>query len=595
MQDDDDDDDDRESRPVKKMMGFGSDDEDDDEEELELEKESRKVDKEREELGRLADAELQTNIEEREKFVLPSGQELEVGRQSEDLLIVQGRIQEIVRVLNNFNELKEEGRSRSEYTDQLLKDLALYYGYNDYLMEKLFNLFPVSEAIEFFEANEIQRPVVIRTNTLRTRRRDLAQALINRGVNLEPVGKWSKVGLQIFDSPVPIGATPEYLAGHYMLQAASSFLPVMALAPVENERILDMCSAPGGKTTYISALLKNTGSVFANDANKDRCKGLVANVHRLGAKNVVVCNYDGRQFPSLIGGFDRVLLDAPCSGTGVIAKDPSVKASKSEADFNMLAQIQRELILAAIDSADANSANGGVIVYSTCSVTVEENEEVVNYALSKRPNVKLVPTGLDFGREGFTRFRGKVFHPSMNLTRRYYPHTYNVDGFFVSKFQKTSNTFPKDGDEKKGGAKKKEKTSNGAAAKNGVEGDVVTFNDEEDEEFMKAAEQKRLKLKGISRPPPPKPAPGPDPSKPKQTKTGPSSNGRASVSATPSQPQRTKKQLKRETKKSAKREALQALKKAPAAAAERKTGGGEGRKANGERIEERESLRRGKA
>jgi len=135
--------------------------------------------------------------------------------------------------------------------EQLKKDLCQYYGYNDYLLSKFLDLFPINEAIEFFEANEVPRPIVIRANTLKTRRRDLAQALINRGVNLEPIGKWSKVGLQIFDSPVPIGATPEYLAGHYMLQAASSFLPVMALAPQENERILDMCSAPGGKTSYI--------------------------------------------------------------------------------------------------------------------------------------------------------------------------------------------------------------------------------------------------------------------------------------------------------------------------------------------------------
>lgn len=114
-----------------------------------------------------------------------------------------------------------------------------------------------------------------------------------------------------------------------MLQAASSFLPVIALSPSPNERILDMASAPGGKTTYISALMQNTGVVFANDSNKARVKSLTANIHRLGCKNVVVCSYDGREFPKVIGGFDRVLLDAPCSGTGVISKDSSVKFNKA--------------------------------------------------------------------------------------------------------------------------------------------------------------------------------------------------------------------------------------------------------------------------
>jgi 16S rRNA C967 or C1407 C5-methylase (RsmB/RsmF family) len=113
-----------------------------------------------------------------------------------------------------------------------------------------------------------------------------------------------------------------------MLQAASSFLPVIALSPEPHERVLDMASAPGGKTTHMAALMQNTGVIFANDANKARTKSLTANVHRLGCKNVVVCSYDGREFPKVMGGFDRVLLDAPCSGTGVISKDASVKTNK---------------------------------------------------------------------------------------------------------------------------------------------------------------------------------------------------------------------------------------------------------------------------
>ncbi|KAG9294045.1 hypothetical protein G9A89_000667 [Geosiphon pyriformis] len=461
---------------------------------LDMEEKSAKLDRKKTRDSELAEAELKTNIMEVEKYVLPSGQEIEKQNLvAPDLQITQQRISDILRVLNNFKQLGDQERGRAEYVDQLIKDIAVYYGYSEFLAEKLFHLFSVSEAIEFFEANEVARPVTIRTNTLRTRRRDLAQALINRGVNLEPVGKWSKVGLTVFDSSVPIGATPEYLAGHYMLQTASSFLPVMALAPQENERILDMASAPGGKTTYIAALMKNTGMIFSNDSSKDRIKALVANIHRLGVKNAVVSIYDGREFPSVMGGFDRVLLDAPCSGTGIISKDPSIKINKLSKDFIQLSHLQKELILAAIDSVDAKSATGGYIVYSTCSVTIEENEAVVNYALRKRPNIKLVSTGLEFGVEGFTKFRGTIFHPSLNLTRRFYPHVHNMDGFFISKFKKFSNTLSKmEGDERTG----HDETINNPPKHQLPEQDIK-FDDDEDKKYLEDARMRLLKKKGI--------------------------------------------------------------------------------------------------
>ncbi|XP_006030362.1 probable 28S rRNA (cytosine(4447)-C(5))-methyltransferase [Alligator sinensis] len=389
------------------------------------------------------DTDLQLNVDIDEEFVLPSSEEIQketVG--PPDLHVIHQRIKDNMEVLKDFRNKREEGRARQEYLVLLRRDLVAYYSYSDFLLEKFMEIFPLPELVNFLEANEVPRPMTIRTNTLKTRRRDLAQALINRGVNLDPLGKWSKTGLVIYDSSVPIGATPEYLAGHYMLQGASSLLPIMALAPQENERILDMCCAPGGKTSYIAQLMKNTGVILANDSSAERLRSVVGNLHRLGVTNTVVSNCDGRQFPKVLGGFDRVLLDAPCSGTGVISKDPAVKTNKDEKDILRCAHLQKELILSAIDSVNAASETGGYIVYCTCSIMVEENEWVVDYALKKR-NVRLVPTGLDFGQEGFSRFKDRRFHPSLKSTRRFYPHTHNMDGFFIAKLKKFSNAIPK--------------------------------------------------------------------------------------------------------------------------------------------------------
>ncbi|KAI9835635.1 MAG: rRNA (cytosine-C5-)-methyltransferase nop2 [Sclerophora amabilis] len=480
---------------------------------------SRKLDTELEEDAAQAQAELaesamQTNIAGDRPKVLEDDADSEDGLQNgttaalaPDLQLLRTRITDTVRVLDDFSSLCEPGRSRADYTSQFLKDVCIYYGYSPFLASKLFNLFSPREAFAFFESNESPRPIVIRTNTLRTHRRDLAQSLINRGVTLEPIGKWSKVGLQIFESQVPLGATPEYLAGHYILQAASSFLPVMALAPQERERILDMAAAPGGKTTYIAALMKNTGSIFANDSNKSRAKALIGNIHRLGVKNTIVCNHDAKDFPRLIGGFDRVLLDAPCSGTGVIAKDASVKTNKTEKDFMLLPHQQKLLLLAAIDSVDHASKTGGYIVYSTCSVTVEENEQVVQYALSRRPNIKLAETGLPFGTDGFTNHMGKKFHPNMRWTRRFYPHKYNVDGFFVAKLRKTgpSPAAATNGTNGTNG------TTNPSGADIGIDkspiaesdgpsngDDFEGFDSSEDEMYMNRAKRSALRKKGLN-------------------------------------------------------------------------------------------------
>ena len=412
---------------------------DDSEEEMDIERDARLLDQEErraeveaeeEEAHMARDDAMETNIQDVEVLTLPSGQQIETERLAvPDLAMIKRRVKDIVRVLDDFKRFREPGRSRKEYLDQLKQDICAYYGYNDFMADTLLHLFTVAEALELIEACEVPRPVTLRVNTLKARRRELAASLINRGVNLDPIGPWSKVGLVVYESQVPIGATPEYMAGHYMLQGASSFLPVMTLGPLPGERVVDMAAAPGGKTKYLGAMMRNSGTLIANEMNIDRLKSLKANIQRMGVTNCIVCNYDGQDLPRVLGEFsaDRVLLDAPCSGTGVISKDPSVKSSKAQDEIWKCAYLQKKLLLAAIDLVDAKSKSGGFVTYSTCSMMVEENENVIQYALKKR-NVKIVPTGLEFGRPGFIKYREFRFHPSMQEARRFYPHAHNLDG-----------------------------------------------------------------------------------------------------------------------------------------------------------------------
>ena len=350
---------------------------------------------------------------------------------------VRERIDYALEILADFKSREDKTQSRVDIITALSKDLSEYYGYINELSDFLLDLFSPSECVEYMDASDRPRPMVIRTNTIKSTRKDLMEALSKRGSTLEAV-EWSKVAIKVTESSVPIGATPEYLAGYYMLQSAASLNPVMALAPQPGERILDMASAPGGKTSYIAQLMKNSGTIIANDLKPQRQKATVANLHRMGVKNAIVCCYDGRKIPKIMKGFDRVLLDAPCSGLGVISRDQTVKLQRTLKDVQRIAHLQKELLCAAVDAVDPNSKTGGIVVYSTCSISSEENEQVVNYILQKR-FVKLVDTGLEVGKPGLTRHKERRFHPSLTLTRRFYPHVHNMDGFYVAKLQKFAN------------------------------------------------------------------------------------------------------------------------------------------------------------
>ena len=391
----DEDDDDEEDDEFGSASDEGSDDE-----MLEVERQSRIIDEEMKLEQEEAESELRRTIAQQTSvYHLPTAEELE---EDENRVVppseLRERIDDILEVLADFKTRREPGRSRSEYIERLGQDMAELFGYLQELVDYFLSMFGPNECLEFLEASDKSRPLVVRVNTLKARRKDLAAALMKRGVRLDPLANWSKVGLKIYESTVPIGATPEYLAGHYMLQSAASMCPVMALGPQPGDRVMDMSAAPGGKTSYIAQLMRNKGVVIANDLKPERQKATVANLHRLGVRNAVTCCYDGRKIGAQMrNSFDRILLDAPCSGLGVISRDPSVKVQRTIPDVKRCAHLQKELLVAAIDALNHKSKKGGgYMVYSTCSVAVAENEEVVNYLLSKR-DVKIVDAGLDFG------------------------------------------------------------------------------------------------------------------------------------------------------------------------------------------------------
>ena len=390
---------------------------------------------------------------------------------------VKERIDAALHTLANLKNRQDKSQSRGDIIALLSHDLSEYHGYIQELSDYLLELFSPAECAEYMEASDRNRPLVIRTNTLKTTRKDLMEALGKRGASVEGI-EWSKVAIKVTESTVPIGATPEYLAGHYMLQSAASLNPVMALAPLPNERVLDMSAAPGGKTTYIAQLMKNSGQIIANDLKPARQKATVANLHRMGVKNAIVCCYDGRKIPTIMKGFDRVLLDAPCSGLGVISRDQTVKLQRTVKDIQRIAHMQKELLLAAIDAVDHKSSSGGICVYSTCSISADENESVVHYAL-KRRFVRIIETGLEVGKPGFTRHKEKRFHPSLALTRRFYPHVHNMDGFYVAKIQKYAP-----------GARGEDENDDGGGGGSGGDDDDEDHDDDDDDGDAELEEEK---------------------------------------------------------------------------------------------------------
>lgn len=280
-----------------------------------------------------------------------------------------------------------------------------------------------------------QRPLrrSIRVNTLKISVADFLTLTATYGWSLTPV-PWCEEGFWIEredEDALPLGSTAEHLSGLFYIQEASSMLPVAALFADDNspKRVMDVAAAPGSKTTQIAARMGNQGAILANEYSASRVKVLHANISRCGISNVALTHFDGRVFGAALPEmFDAILLDAPCSGEGVVRKDPDALKNWSVESNLEIAATQRELI----ESAFHALRPGGTLVYSTCTLNREENESVLAWLKETWPEaVEFLPLG-DLFPEANQALTAEGF-------LHVFPQIYDCEGFFVARLRKTAS------------------------------------------------------------------------------------------------------------------------------------------------------------
>lgn len=278
----------------------------------------------------------------------------------------------------------------------------------------------------------------LRCNTLKISPNQLKNRLEEKGWKIKiPFEDFPEIMI-VTSSLLPgeLGRALEHVLGYYYIQEIASMLPSLVLNPKPNEKILDLCAAPGSKTTQIAAMMKNSGILIANEVKFGRLKVLSSNLERCGVINAIVTRKDGialcKRFEKQNYFFDKILLDAPCSGEGTIRSVPKGLEMWNPKTIENLSQLQKALIASAISILKPN----GELVYSTCTHAPEENEEVIDFAL-KNFNVKIKKINLPVKtRQGIIKWKDKSYSNNVKLSCRIYPHDADTEGFFIAKIKK---------------------------------------------------------------------------------------------------------------------------------------------------------------
>lgn len=264
-----------------------------------------------------------------------------------------------------------------------IDNLSTFYSHPKFYTEYFYNNYGEEFTKKLLKANNEMPPFTIRVNTLKTSKSDLMSNLKELGFEIEETVY--EYALNILN-PKGIIDTKYFEEGHFYVQDLGSILVASFLNPRENSSLLDLCAAPGGKTTHLAELMNNTGEIIACDKSQGKTKLIQENAKRLGVKNIETRVNDARVLnKDFIDKFDYVLVDAPCSGTGLYRKKPDIKWNKDLEDIKSLAEIQLEIL----DKAKDYVKDGGELLYSTCSLSKIENEDVVNKFLENNKNFKI--------------------------------------------------------------------------------------------------------------------------------------------------------------------------------------------------------------
>ncbi|MGB9707988.1 MAG: NOL1/NOP2/sun family putative RNA methylase [Candidatus Pacearchaeota archaeon] len=274
----------------------------------------------------------------------------------------------------------------------------------------------------------------IRTNTLKISQEALKERLEKKW-KLEELFKNAFV-IKSSMMPGELGKCLEHQLGYYYAQELASMMPPFVLAPTKEDIVLDLCAAPGSKTTELAAMMENQGTIIANDSKIDRLTALNSNLERCGVTNVIITRMNGITLCKKLVKegflFDKILADVPCSGEGTIRSSPGTLRMWNLNMIKGLAALQKKLIAAAIECLKPQ----GVLVYSTCTHAPEENELVIDFAL-KNFNVKLEKVELPLKtREGITEWQGQKLNQELKKCARIWPQDNDTEGFFVAKIKK---------------------------------------------------------------------------------------------------------------------------------------------------------------